>query len=202
MSDIRFENVTLSYGDEVILRDFSCEIRVKGVTSVIGPSGSGKTTFLKSVLGLKAPKVGMIHGIPKRISAVFQEDRLFEDFTVWKNVLAVCPEYVHRKRILERELNEIGLKDVLEKKVYELSGGMKRRISILRALLFASDFVVMDEPFRGLDEETESRTREWVARKLCGRGLLIGVHEKSDVQSWNPVFLDLGAPRGANQKNS
>lgn len=196
MNCIRFEKVTLSYGKEVVLRDFSCEISLDRVTAIIGVSGSGKTTLIKSILGLKTPERGRIIDLPKKISAVFQEDRLFEEFTVWKNILAVCPEYAHRREALDRELNEIGLKDVLEKKVYELSGGMKRRVSILRALLFESDFVVMDEPFRGLDEENRIRTREWVETKLEGRGLLLSVHENSATEGWNPTFLELRASRG------
>lgn len=196
MNCIRFEKVTLSYGKEVVLRDFSCEISLDRVTAIIGVSGSGKTTLIKSILGLKTPERGRIIDLPKKISAVFQEDRLFEEFTVWKNILAVCPEYAHRREVLDRELNEIGLKDVLEKKVYELSGGMKRRVSILRALLFESDFVVMDEPFRGLDEENRIRTREWVETKLEGRGLLLSVHENSATEGWSPTFLELRASRG------
>lgn len=196
MKSIRYEQVTLSYGEEIVLRDFSCEISATGITAAVGASGNGKTTFLKSVLGLIRPTKGTIQNLPHRISAVFQEDRLFEEFSVWRNILAVCPEYSTRREELERELRELGLNEVLSKKIYELSGGMKRRVSIVRALLFESEFIVMDEPFRGLDDENAERVRQWIERKRAGRGILLSVHEKREAKCLNASILNLDAVRG------
>ncbi len=195
MKSIQYEKVTLSYGEEIVLDDFSCEISGVELTAVTGRSGSGKTTFLKSVLGLVKPSEGMIQDLPKRISAVFQEDRLFEEFTVWRNILAVCPNYSTRREELEEELKQLGLPHILDKKVYELSGGMKRRVSILRAMLFESDFIVMDEPYRGLDEENKERARKWVETKRAGRGMLISVHEKNEADQLSASILNLDIVR-------
>lgn len=196
MKSIRYEKVTLSYGEEVVLHDFSCEISGEEFTAVTGPSGSGKTTFLKSVLGLIQPTKGIILNLPERISAVFQEDRLFEEFTVWRNILAVCPNYSTRREELQEELQLLGLPHVLDKKVYELSGGMKRRVSILRAMLFESDFIVMDEPYRGLDKENKERVKWWIERKRAGRGMMISVHEKNEADRLNASILNLDIIRG------
>lgn len=196
MKSIRYEQVTLSYGEEIVLRDFSCEIPGTGITAAVGSSGTGKTTFLKSVLGLIRPTKGTILNLPRRVSAVFQEDRLFEEFSVWRNILAVCPEYSTRREELERELRELGLNEVLSKKINELSGGMKRRVSIVRALLFESEFIVMDEPFRGLDDENAERVRQWIERKRSGRGILLSVHEKREAERLNASILTLDAVRG------
>lgn len=196
MKSIRYEKVTLSYGEEVVLHDFSCEISGEEFTAVTGPSGSGKTTFLKSVLGLVKPREGRIQNLPERISAVFQEDRLFEEFTVWRNILAVCPNYSTRREDLQEELQLLGLPHVLDKKVYELSGGMKRRVSILRAMLFDSDFIIMDEPYRGLDEENKERVKQWIERKRAGRGMMISVHEKIEADRLSASILNLDIIRG------
>lgn len=131
-----------------------CCVFPEGKTTCIrGRSGCGKTTLIRLLLGLDIPDKGKIEGISDRkISAVFQEDRLCENLSAASNIRLVCTE-----TISDRELEEAYKAVALQKPVRELSGGMRRRVSILRALLADSDCVIMDEPLRGLDEKPEQK---------------------------------------------
>ena len=131
-----------------------CCVFPEGKTTCIrGRSGCGKTTLIRLLLGLDIPDKGKIEGISDRkISAVFQEDRLCENLSAASNIRLVCTE-----TISDRELEEAYKAVALQKPVRELSGGMRRRVSILRALQADSDCVIMDEPLRGLDEKKQNK---------------------------------------------
>ena len=155
--DIKVDHVSKAYGEQQILRDLCCVFPEGKTTCIRGRSGCGKTTLIRLLLGLDIPDKGKIEGISDRkISAVFQEDRLCENLSAASNIRLVCA-----KTISDRELEEaykaVALTEVWQKPVRELSGGMRRRVSILRALLADSDCVIMDEPLRGLDEKPEQK---------------------------------------------
>ena len=151
--DIKVDHVSKAYGEQQILRDLCCVFPEGKTTCIRGRSGCGKTTLIRLLLGLDIPDKGKIEGISDRkISAVFQEDRLCENLSAASNIRLVCTE-----TISDRELEEAYKAVALQKPVRELSGGMRRRVSILRALLADSDCVIMDEPLRGLDEKPEQK---------------------------------------------
>lgn len=127
-------------------------------------------------MGLDIPDKGKIEGISDRkISAVFQEDRLCENLSAASNIRLVCTE-----TISDRELEEAYKAVALQKPVRELSGGMRRRVSILRALLADSDCVIMDEPLRGLDEKTRTKTIDYILKKTEGKTLIFVTHEEQE----------------------
>ena len=154
-----------------------CCVFPEGKTTCIrGRSGCGKTTLIRLLLGLDIPDKGKIEGISDRkISAVFQEDRLCENLSAASNIRLVCT-----KTISDRELEEAYKAVALQKPVRELSGGMRRRVSILRALLADSDCVIMDEPLRGLDEKTRAKTIDYILKKTEGKTLIFVTHEEKE----------------------
>jgi phospholipid/cholesterol/gamma-HCH transport system ATP-binding protein len=172
---IEFRNVTKSFNDETVLRDVSFEIS-RGETKVIlGASGSGKSTILKLILGLIRPDAGRIivdgqdiTDLTERelvqvrgsIGMVFQEGALFDSLSVRENV---GYRLFEERRLSEDEielavvrlLGFVGLEDAIDKMPAELSGGMKRRVGIARALVGTPKVVLYDEPTAGLDPITK-----------------------------------------------
>ena len=178
--DIKVDHVSKAYGEQQILRDLCCVFPEGKTTCIRGRSGCGKTTLIRLLLGLDIPDKGKIEVISDRkISAVFQEDRLCENLSAASNIRLVCT-----KTISDRELEEaykaVALTEVWQKPVRELSGGMRRRVSILRALLAESDCVIMDEPLRGLDEKTRAKTIDYILKKTEGKTLIFVTHEEQE----------------------
>lgn len=176
--NIVVKNLCKSFGEKAVLKNFSAEIPREGITCLTGPSGCGKTTFLNILLGLERTDTGKIDHLPSRFSAVFQEDRLCEEFSVEANLRLVCPRNADREQ-LRKILESLGIGDCLKKKISELSGGMKRRVAIARALLAEGEMIVMDEPFKGLDEET--RKKVIGVLKRSARPMLIVTHDREDI---------------------
>ncbi|SFE86416.1 ATP-binding cassette domain-containing protein [Peptostreptococcus sp. D1] len=179
---IIFKDISKSYGNKIVLKSFNIDIIEGQTTFVLGKSGSGKTTFSKIVLGLETIDTGKISGLDgKKISVVFQEDRLMENMTVDSNLKMTADSHINRKQIVEK-MEKIGLFQCLETKISELSGGMKRRISILRAFLIDFDLIVMDEPFRGLDDETKEKVMDFVIQNIKEKTAIIITHDKDEVE--------------------
>ncbi len=144
---INFENVTVSFEDKVVLKNFSAEIKEKGIILITGPSGCGKTTLTRLIMGLAYPDDGKVVREGVKISAVFQEDRLIPSLTALQNVELVSSRGEAKKRLFE-----VGLCEAEGLYPNELSGGMKRRVAIARALSFDADALILDEAFTGIDE--------------------------------------------------
>ncbi|MDY4127888.1 ATP-binding cassette domain-containing protein [Peptostreptococcus porci] len=188
---IIFKDISKSYGNRTVLKNFNIEIREGQTTFVLGKSGSGKTTFSKIVLGLEKIDTGKISGLDgKKISVVFQEDRLMENMTIGSNFKMTVNSHINSKQIIEK-MEKIGLFQSLETKISELSGGMKRRISILRAFLIEFDLIVMDEPFRGLDDETKEIVMNFVIQNIKGKTAIIITHNKDEVEYFAEKIKEL-----------
>ena len=138
-----------------------------------GPSGSGKTTLMRMFAGLDRDFKGCIEDGPERPVILFQEDRLVETITVMSNLMAVTDD---RKRALD-VLSSVGLEGEEKSITSSLSGGMKRRLAIARMMLIDGDAVFLDEPFRGLDDETKERTAEQLSSFAGKRTLLLISHD-------------------------
>ncbi len=179
---IEMKNVNFSYDDRVILSDFNLTVNDGQCVCIKGPSGRGKTTVLRLLLGLIEPLSGEISGNVNP-SVVFQEDRLLSGFSLKTNVLLPPLTEEQQKKALEL-LKESGLGNVVNKKIRHLSGGMKRRAAIVRAVAFGGDLLILDEPFNGIDHENKQIMAEMIKREFLDKGkpVLMVSHNESDAQ--------------------
>lgn len=195
---IRLEQICKSYGDHRVLYNVSTVFPENAATAIFGPSGSGKTTLINLLLGLEKPDSGAISGLPERAAAVFQEDRLLEELTAAENVLAVLQkrkrspaERAALKERLDAQLRAVGLDPANCQPVSAYSGGMKRRVALVRAVMAKEEaeqngqtvFVTLDEPFKGLDTETKERVLDYLRLHLQGATVLLVTHDEKDAQA-------------------
>ncbi|CAN5576912.1 hypothetical protein BH10BAC3_BH10BAC3_13400 [soil metagenome] len=166
---LQADKINLSYGDNIILRDINfCikdiirpEMEQGQVVSLIGRSGIGKTQLFKILSGLQKPTSGAVKinnnqtVKPGDMGVIFQNYYLFEWRTVYQSLLLAAKQNNlmkgKEKQMIDHYANEFALKDELEKYPQQLSGGQRQRASIIQQLLKGSDFLLLDEPFSGLD---------------------------------------------------
>lgn len=160
-----------------MLQNLSLTLEPGHIYCLTGPSGCGKTTLLRIIMGLELPDCSH-NRRPEhlKISAVFQENRLFEFLTPIKNVELVCPGKCEAAPLLAQLLEP----EALTRPVSSLSGGMKRRVAISRALAAPSELVLMDEPFTGLDDAARENAIRVIRENLRGRTLLLVTHRRED----------------------
>ena len=171
---IKCRNLTKSYDGKVILNRWTATIPDRGVTATMGPSGIGKTTLFRLLTGLEKPDSGQIEGLSvKKLSVVFLEDRLFPQLTVLQN-LQVAGEKA------EKWLQKLGLLDAVRKYPEELSGGMKRRVAIGRALCHDGEVFLLDEPFQGLDDFTKRNVMDIFLELQEQRTILLITHDQRE----------------------
>lgn len=177
------KNICKSYGGIPVLSDLSLEIAAGSVTAVMGASGCGKTTLISVLAGLVQPDSGVVRIEPDtKLSAIFQEDRLCGNLTVLANIRLVTGSTRTDKEILSA-LESVGLSGCTDRKASELSGGMKRRAALVRALLAKSGVVFLDEPFKGLDVQTRAAVTEYCRRMLGGRTAVLVTHDRTDCEA-------------------
>lgn len=184
---ICFEHINKAYGDLTVLHDFSATFPYGSVTAVTAPSGAGKTTLLRLFMELETADSGVITGLSGlRKSAVFQEDRLCENLTALANIQITtsgsAPGLPATKSAIIASMEELGLSDCWQKPVRELSGGMKRRIAILRALWADYDLLLLDEPFKGLDSQTKDTVIDYVRQHIAGKTVIFVTHDRSELE--------------------
>ncbi len=182
------QNVTKCYGQTVVLENISKTLT--GTTLLTGPSGRGKTTLARLLLGLEEPDGGTVK-TDGRLSALFQEDRLCGQLSAVENVALVLGKRPDKAQV-SRELSALGLgKEELQKPARLLSGGQKRRVSLARAMLAPADGVVLDEPFKGLDEAARKKAVLWTKQKAAGRWLLLITHDPRDLADFEGSLWQL-----------
>jgi len=168
---IRIKGLWKSFGDNKVLKGVNLDIETGETIVVIGQSGCGKSVLMKTIVGLLIPDDGEIEienvslknisrkkllEIRKKIGMVFQSSALFDSFSVWENVGLGLIEHSKMSqdeimRIAREKLKLVGLSDVEDMYPAELSGGMKKRVGIARAIAMNPQFVLYDEPTTGLD---------------------------------------------------
>lgn len=169
-----------SYDGRPVLQNLSFSSDTERITCLRAPSGTGKTTLLRLLLGLERPDSGTIT-LPRgcRWSAVFQENRLLEHLDAMGNLRFVAGPSLDDNKA-KALLEELGLAEAADKPVRAYSGGMKRRLALIRALLVPCDALALDEPFAGLDEENRRRAWACVRRETAGKIVLVASHEILD----------------------
>ncbi|MBQ8350415.1 MAG: ABC transporter ATP-binding protein [Clostridia bacterium] len=190
MKDIIIKNLCKRFGEKQVLTDFSAKIPAGSVFGIMGESGCGKTTLLRILLGLEKTDGGIIEGLPPRISAVFQEDRLCDEFSAVVNVAIAAPRKTPRAAI-EECLSALGLATDLDRPVRELSGGMRRRVTIARALMAEGELLLLDEPFKGLDEETRLSVMAVVRRMAHNRTVVLVTHDEEEIAALGASLLKM-----------
>lgn len=183
-------HLTKIYNGLTVLDDFNLSIPDHGIICLFGPSGSGKTTLLRMMAGLEKADKGRIRGLEnRRIGMVFQEDRLLRQKNALDNVSFVNP----RKNIKD-VLRALGLEEAWHKPVSDLSGGMKRRVALARALAYTDDVLLMDEPFKGLDEKIKKQVMDQF-KDLGNKGLVIFVtHDRAEAEYLADQVIFLEGP--------
>lgn len=180
METMKIEALCIAFGEKQVLKDFSVQLPLGQTTVLMGTSGCGKTTLLRILAGLEQPDSGRLSGVPVRKSMIFQENRLCENATAWANLHLCAPKLT--KEQAQEALLALGLPDWNTQPVREFSGGMKRRVAILRALCADYDLLLADEPFQGLDEETKLRTMEYFRAHTAGKTVVLVTHEEDEAE--------------------
>lgn len=187
MQNVSIKNISKTYGDKHVLNCVSKEFPAGETTVIMGASGCGKTTLLRILLGLEKADSGEVLGMPGKAAVLFQEDRLCVDVSAYENIALVLERKATRvqketqKCQIELEAAQVGITvEDLKQNVMELSGGMRRRIALLRALLYDADCVILDEPFKGLDAATKQNVMQYVKEKTTGRTTFLVTHDAAE----------------------
>ncbi len=168
---IEIKDLTISFGDQVILKKINLNIPENQITIIVGQSGTGKSVLMKCIEGLIQPAEGSItiddknlstlnkqqlNAVRKNMAMLFQGSALLDSLNVYQNV--ALPLIEHTDLSEDAILNEVteklelvGLKDILTKMPSELSGGMKKRVALARAIILQPKYIIYDEPTTGLD---------------------------------------------------
>ena len=179
---IKIENVSKYFGAKAALKNINLEIGTGETLAIIGGSGSGKSTLLRLMIGLIKPSEGEIWidndeiskmdekeitRVRLKMGMVFQYSALFDSMTVGDNVAFGLVEHTNLdkekiREIVREKLKQVGLEGVEERMPNELSGGMKKRVSLARAIAFGPEIIFYDEPSSGLDPITTNRIDELI----------------------------------------
>lgn len=176
---MKIQHLCKSFDGKVVLDHVSLTLESGGTACLMAPSGRGKTTLLRCIAGLETPDSGQITDLPERIAYVFQEDRLCDGFSAVDNIRLVTGKALGEGEI-RRHLEELGLAGSLDQPVRELSGGMRRRVVISRAVCFGADLLLLDEPFKGLDDEARQQTAGYILRHRGAAAILCVTHDRED----------------------
>lgn len=184
---LKAENLLKAYGGRKVVNGLSLEVKRGEIVGLLGPNGAGKTTTFYMVVGLISPDNGRIMFNDRNITRLpmykranygigylSQESSVFRRLTVQENILAVL-EVVgvprrERKKRLEKLLAELSISHLAKSKAYTLSGGERRRLEITRALVTEPSFILLDEPFSGIDPIAVFEAQQ-IIKDLRDRGL-------------------------------
>ena len=194
MSTLRTHELTKSYGGRTVVRGVSLDVASGEVVGLLGPNGAGKTTTFYMTVGLTTPDAGrvildgedvtdnpMYVRARKGIGYLPQEPSIFRGLTVEQNILAILEtldiNQGERRKRLQELLDELNLTPLGKAPAYTLSGGERRRVEITRALVVAPRFMLLDEPFAGIDPIAVTDIQKIIFHlKERGIGLLVTDH--------------------------
>ncbi|MGN0473582.1 MAG: ABC transporter ATP-binding protein [Acutalibacteraceae bacterium] len=179
---IILNNICKSFGEKKVLENFSLEVNEGERICLLGSSGGGKTTLLNIISGVIAPDSGNLQCNCGKISYIFQEYRLLPWVDAAENITAAsgCTN-----ELAEELLNAMELSGDMHSYPDSLSGGMKQRVNIARALAAGADTILMDEPFKGLDPALKARIIAVVDRYCSGRTVILVTHDRCEAELLN-----------------
>ncbi|MCL2200088.1 MAG: ATP-binding cassette domain-containing protein [Defluviitaleaceae bacterium] len=192
---MKCNNLGKSFGNKIVLENFSLELPDNGVVAFMSPSGSGKTTLTRIIIGLETPDSGKFVCKKKQISVVFQENRLLPGVTALGNVMSVLKKSAEQKDIALSWLDKMGIKSSGHLLPRQLSGGMRRRLAIARAMAYGGDLIILDEPFAGLDDATRKNIYPHIfddGKK--DRLIILVTHDLKEAELLSDRLIVLGGP--------
>ena len=205
MAEVKFENITASYGKKTVLKDFSLTVNSNEILCLVGPSGCGKTTLVRCLLGLMKPESGVItvgdrvlFDAKKRINVPAEKRNIgivFQDYAVWPHMTVIenVSYPLKKRRVPKEEIRERAMKalELVHMEMYanhlpmQLSGGQQQRVAIARALVVDSEILVMDEPITNLDAKLREEMLleiRMIQRRLKSTVLYITHDQQSALQ--------------------
>lgn len=181
---LTFQNVSFSYDQKEVLTKLSFSLEKGEILAIMGESGCGKSTLLQLVAGFLKPTSGSIANNATQISYAFQEPRLFPWLTVSENLRAVLTDKDEVEKRISDALEAVSLTNAAGLYPDELSGGMKSRAALARALAYGGDLYLLDEPFAALNEELRAELSVTLREKIkqSGASAILVTHQRADAE--------------------
>ena len=190
MNKLEIRRLSKQFGEKTLFAGL--DLTVDRPMILWAASGWGKTTLLRILMGLETADAGTVAGVG-RVGAVFQEDRLCPHLTAVQNVELVLENTnLDSGTEIRAELQQLGFdKAALKLPARKLSGGQKRRVALLRAVLAESDTLLLDEPFTGMDPETMKKAASLLRERCKGKPVLLATHDRAAIEELGWPVLEL-----------
>ena len=186
---INIEALSFRYDNKEIFHNLNLQILDHEVLSLLAPSGYGKTTLARILAGLETNYQGSITG-NGTVSYLFQEDRLLPWLSVKDNINLPLKKEKEFQNALHY-LKLLGLTNEIHSFPTELSGGMARRVALIRAFSYDSDLLILDEPLKGLNPELRDIVIKMIVEEKCRRSVLVLMHSREEVLPFSDRIIDL-----------
>lgn len=180
---IEVQGLTLAFGGNAVLRGVDFTLPRGGRAALMGPSGSGKTTFLRVLAGLQKPDSGTVQVSAQKIACVFQEPRLLPWLTAAQNVNVVLSDRAETLPQAAAWLERFGLADAAGQYPAALSGGMQQRVALARAMAYGADLLLLDEPFKAMDDALRRAVMQTVADAAGDTALVLVTHSAGEAEA-------------------
>lgn len=180
---VEVQGLTLAFGGNAVLRGVDFTLPRGGRTALMGPSGSGKTTFLRVLAGLQRPDSGTVRVSAQRIACVFQEPRLLPWLTAAQNVNVVLSDRAETLPQAAMWLERFGLAAAADQYPAALSGGMQQRVALARAMAYGADLLLLDEPFKAMDDALRRSVMQTVADAAGDAAVLLVTHSAEEAEA-------------------
>lgn len=184
---IEIKNLSKVFGEKKVLNNLSLTVKVGERIALMGKSGVGKTTLINCILGLEDYEGEIIFSETPVPKTVLQDNVLFENFTVFENIKAVGN---FSKDEVLKHLQLLGIEDEIDTYVRDLSGGMKRKVAIVRAVIYPGNLFIMDEGVREVDEESKELIYNYINENVK-ETMVFATHNMEDVEKLNGRVIRL-----------
>jgi len=184
---LKLRNISKNFENFEVIKNFSLELKENKTTCLFGKSGCGKTTLMNIICEIIKDYDGEIISLTKKISVIFQETRLLPWFTVEKNISIISKNYLYY-------LDAVELSEFKTYYPESLSGGMKQRLNIARALSVEFDILIMDEPFKGIDLTLKTKIMNFIKSETKGKTVIFTTHDYNEALYLADEIIYLDGP--------